>query len=128
MSDRDYREIITKAVCGKGKKYTETEHLCTPSHRPNSILGCWVINHRYEARKRGHIVEVSGSYDINVWYAYQKNTKTDVITERKQYVDKVPISMSDKNTISEDFEVMARATKQPNTLSCKISEKGNQIE
>ncbi|MFB9972802.1 outer spore coat protein CotE [Allobacillus sp. SKP2-8] len=128
MSDREYREIITKAVCGKGKKFSETSHMCSPNYRPNSILGCWIINHQYEARKRGHIVEVSGSYDINVWYSYSNNTKTGVITERKQYVDKVPIAMKDRNTISDDFDVIARATKQPNTLECEIAEKGNQIK
>ncbi|WP_027963261.1 outer spore coat protein CotE [Halalkalibacillus halophilus] len=128
MSDRDYREIITKAVCGKGKKFTETAHTVVPNHKPTSILGCWIINHQYQARKKGEVVEVSGAYDINIWYSYSNNTKTEVITERKQYVDEVKVSMRDERCISSQFDVVARATQQPNTLECQIDEKTHHIK
>ncbi len=124
MFDREYREIITKAVCGKGKKFTETSHAVTPNHRPSSILGCWIINHQYEAKKKGDVVEVAGAYDINVWYSYNDNTKTEVVTEKKSYVDKVPIVMRDEQAISNQFDVVARATQQPNTLECSIEDNG----
>jgi|SRR5690554_3204763 len=124
MFDREYREIITKAVCGKGKKFTETSHAVTPNHRPSSILGCWIINHQYEAKKKRDVVEVAGAYDINVWYSYNDNTKTEVVTEKKSYVDKVPIVMRDEQAISNQFDVVARATQQPNTLECSIEDNG----
>ncbi|WP_411953208.1 outer spore coat protein CotE [Alkalibacillus sp. S2W] len=127
MSGRDYREIITKAVCGKGKKYTEDHHHVSPNYKPSSILGCWVINHQYEAKKRGHVVDITGTYDINIWYSYSDNTKTEVITERKQYSDQVPISMKDQKSLTNQFDVVARATQQPNTLECEIDEKQKKI-
>ncbi|PKR78694.1 outer spore coat protein CotE [Halalkalibacillus sediminis] len=128
MLDREYREIITKAVCGKGKKFSETSHMVSPNHRPTSILGCWIINHQYEAKKRGKYVEVSGAYDINVWYSYSDNTKTEVVTERKQYVDKIPLAMRDEKCISSNFDVVARATQQPNTLECQIVDQGAKVK
>ncbi|WP_017186092.1 outer spore coat protein CotE [Alkalibacillus haloalkaliphilus] len=128
MAGRDYREIITKAVCGKGKKFTETSHTVSPNYKPTSILGCWIINHQYQARKKGHVVEVSGAYDINVWYSYSDNTKTEVITERKQYVDKVPIAMKDNKCLTNNFDVVARATQQPNTLECTIDEENKNVK
>ncbi|TXL67757.1 outer spore coat protein CotE [Cerasibacillus terrae] len=126
---KEYREIITKAVCGKGKKFTNETHSVTPSHRPTSILGCWIINHRYHSKKKSEdSVEVNGSYDINIWYSYHDNTKTEVVTERVQYRDIVPLSIKDDHSISNDFDVVCKATQQPNCLECEISKKGDQIK
>ena len=40
-----YKEIVTKAVIGKGKKSIKDKLEMTPSNTPNTVLGCWVINH-----------------------------------------------------------------------------------
>ncbi|MDY0408220.1 outer spore coat protein CotE [Virgibacillus soli] len=126
--DKDYREIITKAVCGKGKKFTQTTHSVTPSHRPSSILGCWVINHLYNAKKKSKdTVEVNGSYDINIWYSYNDNTKTEVITERVTYCDVIPLAIRDEHCINDDYDVICKVTQQPNCLECSISKKGHKI-
>jgi len=126
--DKEYREIITKAVCGKGRKFSQDSHSITPSHRPSSILGCWVINHLYNAKKKSEdTVEINGSYDINIWYSYNDNTKTEVVTERVNYTDVIPLAVKDKNTISEEYDVFAKVIQQPNCLECKIASNGHKI-
>ena len=60
------------------------------------FLGCWVINHSYEARKNGKHVEIEGFYDVNTWYSFDGNTKTEVVTERVNYTDEVSIGYRDK--------------------------------
>lgn len=40
-----YKEIVTKAVIGKGKKYFKDNYTLEASDTPSTILGCWVINH-----------------------------------------------------------------------------------
>ncbi len=126
--EKNYREIITKAICGKGKKFTKATHTVTPSHKPSSILGCWIINHMYHAKKKSKdTVEVSGSYDINVWYSYNDNTKTEVVTERVHYSDYIPLSVKDDHCISDDFDVICKVVQQPNCLECKIKEKNHKI-
>ncbi|PAV30077.1 spore coat protein [Virgibacillus profundi] len=126
--DKDYREIITKAVIGRGKKFTQESHSVSPSHRPTSILGCWVINHLYNAKKKSEdTVEIHGSYDINIWYSYNDNTKTEVVTERVTYTDVIPLSVKDDNCINDEFDVIAKVVQQPNCLECKISNKGHKI-
>ena len=124
----NYREIITKAVCGKGRKFSETTHTITPAHKPSSILGCWIINHKYSAEKKGENVEVKGSYDINVWFSYNKNTKTDVATQTVTYTDVIALSMRDENVLSAEMDVIARAVQQPNTLEATISKNGANVE
>ncbi|HLS34888.1 MAG TPA: outer spore coat protein CotE [Bacillota bacterium] len=127
--DKDYREIITKAVIGKGRKYTKENHFIKPPHQPSSILGCWVINHLYNAKmKSKKSVQIQGSYDINVWYSYNDNTKTEVVTERVSYKDTVPLSVRDKHTTSERYDVIAKVIQQPNCLTCKIDKKTKKID
>src|SRR5690625_1551314 len=126
--EKDYREIITKAVCGKGKKFTEATHAISPSHKPTSILGCWVINHLYNAKKKSKdTVEINGSYDINIWYSYNDNTKTDVVTERVTYCDIVPLSVKDDKSINDEYDVIAKVVQQPNCLECKIAKQGKKV-
>ncbi|GAF63568.1 DNA mismatch repair protein MutS [Bacillus sp. TS-2] len=122
-----YREIITKAICGKGRKFSENTHKVSPSHKPSSILGCWIINHKYDAAKKGENVEVRGSYDINVWFSYDNNTKTDVATQTVRYTDIIELTVRDQNVLSEDMDVIARAIQQPNTLEATITEKGDSV-
>ncbi|QDP40254.1 outer spore coat protein CotE [Radiobacillus deserti] len=126
--DQEYREIITKAVIGKGRKFVQDTNTISPSHRPTSILGCWVINHLYNAKKKGDdIVEINGSYDVNIWYSYNDNTKTEVVTERVNYCDHIKLSVKDENTVSDDYEVFAKVIQQPNCLDCKISTQDHKI-
>ena len=110
-----YREIITKAVVAKGRKFTKSSHTICPAHHPSSILGCWIINHKYEAKKVGKKVEIHGSYEINVWYSYNHNSKTEVVTEKVQYTDVISIKYRDPDCL-DDHEIIAKAVQQPNCL------------
>lgn len=123
----EYREIITKAVIGKGRKFTQCTHTICPPNNPTSILGCWIINHHYEAKKRDHTVEIHGTYDINVWYSYSDNTKTEVVTETVTYTDVIKLKYRDKNVIGDEHEVIAQVLQQPNCLEATISPNGNKI-
>ncbi|MEI4802767.1 outer spore coat protein CotE [Bacillus sp. NPDC077411] len=123
----EFREIITKAVVGKGRKYMKTTHTVEPNHPPTSILGCWVINHAYEAKQNGKYVEIEGYYDINTWYSHDENTKTEVVTERVHYTDDVKIGYRDKGVSGEDIEIIARVVQHPNCLEAVISPNGNKM-
>lgn len=126
ITDRDLqvREIITKAVCGKGRKFSQATHSVTPPHTPSSILGAWLINHQYEAVKSGDGIEVVGTYDINIWYSYDENSKTDVAKETVSYVEVVPLSYLDpKHRVSTE-EVSAEATQEPNCVEATLSSDG----
>ncbi|WP_062105006.1 outer spore coat protein CotE [Bacillus niameyensis] len=123
----EFREIITKAVVAKGRKYTKANNAISPQHQPSSILGCWIINHKYEARKVGKKeVEVSGSFDMNVWYSHHDNTKTSVATERVDYRDLIKLHYRDPDCL-DVRQVLANVLQQPNCIEAVISKKGNKI-
>lgn len=124
----DYREIITKAVCGKGRKLTKEINKVLPTHKPSSILGCWIINHSYRANKKtDDCVEIHGNYDINIWYSYANNSKTEVVSETVKYCDEVTLDEKDKQCIGEHYDVVAKVIQQPNCLQCNIEKKGNKV-
>src|SRR5699024_12840171 len=105
--DSDYREIITKAVCGRGRNRTKSTDYVIPSQKSTSILGCWVINHEYHAKKKSSdIVEVHGTYDINIWYSYHNNTKTDVVKDTINYCDEIELSSQDMHCLHDEDEII----------------------
>ncbi len=79
-------------------------------------------------KKKGENVEVQGSYDINVWFSYNDNTKTEVATSTATYTDIIPLSVRDDHVLSDNMEVIAKPIQQPNTLEATISEEGSSVD
>ena len=112
----NYREIVTKAVVSKGKKlFTSTNSVTV--NNPSTILGCWVINHNFNGVKEGNKIIIDGSYDVNIWYSYDNDTKTDVVKENIKYSE--VINMRDRDNVSGE-EIIVRSLKQPNCVKVDI--------
>ncbi|MBO8162562.1 MAG: outer spore coat protein CotE [Brevibacillus sp.] len=118
--DLQCRELIAKAVCGKGHKFSQTTHTILPSHTPSTILGCWVANNSFLAEKVGEAIEITGTYDINLWYSFADNTQTEVKKETVTYSELVPLSFFDSNCRG-DLEIIAHAVEQPKCVKAEIS-------
>ena len=119
-----YREIVTKAVIGKGKKkYIDTYEI-TALNSPSTILGCWIINHNFEAHEAGDKIIITGSYDANVWYSYDNDTKTAVENKKITYNEEEKLNVDTSNVTNKD--IIIRSLKQPTCISAK--EDGNIIK
>ncbi|PTX58682.1 spore coat protein E [Melghirimyces profundicolus] len=118
------RQIITKAVTGKGRKFSQATHSIHPPDQISSILGAWIINHKYDAHRAGDVIEVTGSYDINMWFSFNQNTKTEVANHTVRYVEQVPLSYFDSNVREGTTEVSAVATQPPNCVEAAIAADG----
>lgn len=116
----DYREIVTKAVIGKGKRITNQKCNVTPEKTPSTVLGCWIINHRFNGVSNDDEVLINGSFDVNVWYSYDNNTKTDVIASTFNYEDKVIISTNQNTKLTDKKEVIITSLSDPNVTDVKI--------
>ena len=117
----NYKEIVTKAVVSKGKKLFTTNHVVSVSN-PSTILGCWVINHNFNGTKSGNNIIINGSYDVNIWYSYDNDTKTDVVKDTNTYHEVVHMRNTDN---IDGEEIIVRSLKQPNPLKVEID--GNNI-
>ena len=106
-----FKEIVTKAVVGKGKKTFEDEYSLDVNSSISTILGCWVINHSFSGKKEGESINVSGSFDVNIWYSRDNNTETEVVKDKINYNELIPIrTLEDYN--GED-DIIVRMIKQP---------------
>lgn len=127
MALKNVRQIVTKAVVAKGKKRDEVCNTLRPPNNPSSILGCWVINHTHQARKSGKFVEISGKYDINVWYAHHEHSKTSVFSETVPYKERIKLYYRDEESLGVE-EVHVRVIQQPNCTEAIITPNGEQFK
>ena len=115
-----FKEIVTKAIIGKGKKTTNLEHEIQTEDNVNTVLGCWVINHTFNGLNNGGKVLVNGSYDINIWYSYDNNTKTNVLVRRFNYQDIMNVKIRENGEFSNTSEIIVRSLNQPSVTDVSI--------
>lgn len=116
-----FKEIVTKAVIGKGKKYFKNNYNLLAEHNANTILGCWVINHKFKGSVVGEKVVIDGSFDINIWYSYDDDQKTAVATKSIPYTETVSVKTKNGTTIN-GSDIIVRALKQPSCSNVKAKD------
>ncbi len=122
----NYKEIVTKTIIGKGKKTFKNEYEVSIDRIPDTVLGCWIINHKIRGKKENDSIKINGSYDINIWYSYDNNTKTDVISNKMYYEEIVKVKVKDESFLDDSSEVIIRSLKNP--ACTDVSNDGNKIK
>ena len=118
-----FKEIVTKAVIGKGKKLFKDNYSLEVENAPTTILGCWVINHKFKGYKTNDKIGVSGTYDVNIWYSYDNDSKTTVVNKNISYDDLFNVRLKESADLSNDTDIIVRTLKQPNCLGVNINNK-----
>ncbi|MCI6266454.1 MAG: outer spore coat protein CotE [Erysipelotrichaceae bacterium] len=122
-----FKEIVTKAVIGKGKKYYKNSYTIETEYVPTTVLGCWVINHTFKGTDVGGKIVIDGSFDVNIWYSYDNDTKTTVITKKITYSESVTVRQRE-TTDSATKDIVIRSLKQPSCINAKENGKTITIE
>ena len=115
-----FKEIVTKAVIGKGKKHFKNNYNLLAEHNANTILWCWVINHNFKGTVVGDKVKVDGNYDVNIWYSYDDDKKTGVATKNISYSETFNVKTKDGTTI-QGSDIIVRVLKQPSCSNVNIT-------
>lgn len=95
-------------------------HTIDTTLQPYSILGCWIINHKYEAYKESDVVYVTGTFDINIWYSLANNTKTDVLRETVSYKKDIKTKQIVDDYLEHSDDVLIKILKSPQATNAKI--------
>ena len=119
-----YKEIVTKAIVGKGKKYFKNSYTLETEEQPTTVLGCWVINHKFKGYKSRDRIGVDGSYDVNIWYSYDNDSKTTVVNKKIDYNDLFNVKVRSNADLSGDTDIIVRTLSQPNCSKVEIGENG----
>ena len=119
-----YKEIVTKAVIGKGKKYFKNNYSIESTDNPTTVLGCWVINHKFKGYKSGDKIGVDGSFDVNIWYSYDSDSKTTVVSKKVDYNDLFNVKTRNDVDLTGDTDIIVRSLKQPTCSKVNILDGG----
>ncbi len=103
-SEAIMREIVTKAVCGKGQ-VLQQNIVDIPISTPEQvqILGNFVSNAKMKSAvplalpKNKKLVKIEGQYDVHVWYSVGQDTYS--VKKTISYIETVPVATYS----SEDF-------------------------
>ena len=116
-----YKEIVTKAVIGKGKKYYKNTYTIDTENTPTTVLGCWVINNKFKGSEQNDRIIIDGSFDVNIWYSYDDDKKTAVSSKNIPYTEVVSIKTK-PGTSLQGSDIIVRALKQPNCSNVKAKD------
>ncbi len=115
----NYKEIVTKAIIAKGKKNSTNNYTLQTEETPNTILGCWVINHTFSGTNLGNKILVNGNFDVNVWYSYDNDSKTAVSTQKFSYTDTMKMNVDETSPTT---EVIVKSIQQPTVSDVNIKD------
>ena len=73
--------------------------------------------------KDGEYIKIVGSYDINIWYSYDNNTKTDVVSNKMFYEERVRVRIKENSEINDNTEIIIRSLKNPTCIDVSNSDK-----
>ncbi len=120
------KEIVTKAVIGKTKKLCKDNFKVSVNDKVSNVLGCWIINHTFSGSGNNNIVNVNGSYDVNIWYSYDDNTKTNVYVHNYSYTENVNVKLKNEESLTNKNEIIVRSLTAPQVSS--VNAKDNVID
>ena len=124
----DVREIVTRAVIAKGRKKFKFKETVLVNSDVSSVLGCWIINHEFSTELKNKEVVLNGSFENNLWYSADNNTRTDVAKSTTEYSGTVKVKEVLNDNISDHCDVVARILQQPTCTNALITNDGIEID
>jgi len=119
-----YREIVTRAVVGKGKIPNNNEMVIKPNNNPSKVLGCWIINHYFVCSFENNKAVARGKYDLHIWYGFNGDSDTAVYKQTIDYVEEFNVKMKSGEVLDEENELIGKCVKYPTCNSLTLNDDG----
>lgn len=78
------------------------------------------MTHTFNGINNSGKVLVNGSYDINIWYSYDNNTKTNVLVKRFNYQDTMNVKIKENGDFSNSSDIIVRSLNQPSVTDVSV--------
>ena len=82
-----------------------------------------MINHKIKGKKDDEYIKINGSYDINIWYSYDNNTKTNVVSKKMFYEERVRVKVRENGDLNDNSEIIIRSLKNPTCIDVSNEDK-----
>ena len=117
----DIREIVTKAVIGRGSRIFDTSvTMPETTGLVIRVLGAVMTNHNASAKKSGDLVEITGNYEIHVWYTYDDDKQTDIVRKTVDYNDLIELKQALRENLLDSDEITAEEIVAPYATDVRI--------
>jgi len=117
----EIREILTKAVIGKGsRKFDLTAMMPETAGLVDRVLGAVMTQHLVTATKSGNSIEISGSYEVHVWYTYEDDKKTEIVRMAVDYGDVIVLENALREHLLASDELVAEELVAPYATDVRI--------
>ena len=83
-------------------------------------LSSKTITHNFNGINTGGKIIVNGTYDINIWYSYDNNTKTNVIVQKFNYQDIMNVKLKENGELNTTSEIIVRSLNQPSVTDVNV--------
>jgi len=116
------REIVAKAVIGRANRVFEmTSMMPETVGLVKRVLGTGMLNHQTRAKRRGDMIEISGDYDVHVWYTYEEEVeKTEIVRMQVEYADVVELKDPLRTNLLDSDEVLIEEAVAPYATDVRI--------
>ena len=81
------------------------------------------MTHKFKGYKTNDKIGVSGSYDVNIWYSYDNDSKTTVVNKNISYNDLFNVKLKENADLTNDTDIIVRTLKQPSCSGVNTNEK-----
>lgn len=119
-----YREIVTKAVVGKGVISNEGEIIVSTDYSVSKVLGCWIINHMYDSVLDNGKVFAKGKYDVHIWCGCDCDTQTIIHKQTVDYNEEFKMSMKQNDSVCGSNELFIKCLKYPSCSGLTLNSDG----
>ena len=68
---------------------------------------------------------MDGSYDVNIWYSYDNDSKTTVVNKQIKYNEAFNVKVKQDADLTGDTDIIVRTLKQPTCSKVDITGDGN---
>lgn len=120
-----YREIVTKAVVGKGRISNNNEAIVVPLNKPSKVLGCWIINHYCVCSYENDGAVAKGKYDLHIWYGFDNDRDTIIHKQTVEYIETFILKMKNNEFLSEENDLLIKCLKYPTCTSLNLKDDGS---
>lgn len=116
-----YREILTKAIIGKGTNKIEENQVIEVDDEISRALGCWIINHQSSIKVEDEKIFLIGQYEVYVWYGFNHDKNCKLANKVFEFTDEISYKFNDNlvQEINEQTEIKKYVNKQPTCVELK---------
>ena len=86
-----------------------------------NFLSPTVITHTMSGVSENGKVKITGSFDVNIWYSYDDNTKTNVDARKISYTELVNVRLNNDQVLTNNSEILVTSLKNPTVVDVKSS-------